>query len=72
MSRHEREMVTVLRRGRHLGRRWAIRISNQTLSIRRSRVPDSDEVYLEDKFGHRYGHSGYNEPGTPTLCFEIV
>jgi hypothetical protein len=71
VSGKQEELVTVLRRGRNLGRRWAVRVSNQTIRIARHKIPDSDEVYLEDKYGHRYTRSTFNRPGTKEVYFEL-
>lgn len=66
----KRERVDALLHSSYLGRRYVIRVSNQTIKLRANRVPDSDALMLEDRYGYRYIRSTY--PTQEWLYFEMI
>ena len=48
------------------------RVSNQTLKTKKSKVPDSDKVMLEDKYGHRYSVATPINPDNDFHYFGMV
>ena len=54
MKKLQKTLVTVLLHGGIVNNIFVDRVSNTTLKTKKSKVPDSDVVMLEDKHGHRY------------------
>lgn len=41
----------------------AQRVSNQTLKVKKTKLPDSDRIIVEDKRGHRYARNSISLEG---------